>query len=332
MALPVLFCTLALLVAGGCIGEETATETGATAGARQDGEWPGVVTALQPSVVTILTSSGSGSGVVYRDGGVIVTNEHVVRGARKVQVALADGSRIGGKVAAADRSTDLAVVRADRTDLPPATFQSALPQVGEDVVAIGSPLGFEGSVTAGIISGLARQIPGSARETRSLVDLIQTDAAISPGNSGGALANAKGEIIGINEAYLPPATGAVSIGFAIPARTVVDTVDELLTTGRADHAYLGVVPGRLTPQIAEAFGVGVERGIVVTEATRGGPAAKAGIARGDVITRISDRRITSVEDLLGALQSHDPGDTVPVTLHRGGRTITANVKLGDLPS
>jgi S1-C subfamily serine protease len=291
-----------------------------------------VVAAVEPSVVTVLTSKGQGSGVVYQAGGVIVTNEHVVRGSTTVEIALADGSRTPGRVAATDESTDLAVIRAERTNLPPAKFQTALPRPGQTAIAMGSPLGFEGSVSAGIISGLGRGIPGSAGETRSLVDLIQTDAAISPGNSGGALVNGQGEVVGINEAYLPPSTGAVSIGFAIPSAVVVDTVDELLKNGRAEHAYLGVVPGSLTPQIAEALNIEAGPGVVVLDVSEGSPAATAGIRRGDVITKMGDQPVTTVEGLLGALRPHDPGESITVELRRGAKTESLTVKLAELPA
>src|SRR6266568_1347840 len=202
---------LALVAAaGGCTGADRQPAAAApaprTAGNTSNqpagafGQIPTVVTKTQTSVVTIITSKGLGSGVVWSADGVIVTNEHVISGSKRVEVAFADGRRVGGTVRAADAVTDLAVVQVARKGLPPATFQRQLPRVGDLAVAIGSPLGFENTVTAGIISGLHREIPGSAQQTQSLVDLVQTDAPISPGNSGGALVNARGEVIGINEA------------------------------------------------------------------------------------------------------------------------------------
>jgi serine protease DegQ len=228
--------------------------------------------------------------------------------------------------------TDLAVVQADRRGLPPATFQSRLPQVGELAVAIGSPLGFENTVTAGVISGLHREIPGSGQQTQSLVDLIQTDAPISPGNSGGALVNAAGQVIGISEAFIPPQQGAVSIGFAIPAATVVDIVGQLLRQGRARHAFLGIQPGELTPEIAQQLGVRQSSGVVVLEAVAGGPAEKAGIRPGDVITALDGRQVATVEEFLAALRPHRPGDSVTVTFLRGNGSQDAKVLLADRPS
>lgn len=328
-----------LLLVGGCTGAEpsessqTKPDLAGTPGPSGGlfATLPEVADTVRPLVVTIVTTDGGlGSGVVYRDGGVIVTNHHVVEGVTDVAVRLADGSQVAGEVVATDRVTDLAVVRAERDDLPPIRIQPDLPRPGELVAAVGSPLGFESSVTAGVVSGLGRELPGSARRTRSLVDLIQTDAAISPGNSGGALVNARGELVGINEAYLPPKTGAVSIGFAIPAATVTDTVDELLRTGKASHAHLGVTTGRLTDQLREALGIRARAGTVILDVTADGPADQAGLRRGDVITRIGDADIDSVEGLLGALRRYDPGDTAEIGVNRGGRTVIAEVRFGQL--
>ncbi|HEX2214532.1 MAG TPA: trypsin-like peptidase domain-containing protein, partial [Mycobacterium sp.] len=202
-----------------------------------------LVERVSPSVVTIQLPGGVGSGVVLRPD-IIVTNAHVVGNAREVTIGFADGINATGEVLAADDVTDLAVVRSERGDLPVPEYRSDLPRPGEIAVAIGSPLGFENTVTAGIISGLNRNIPDSAVASSSLVDLIQTDASISPGNSGGALLDADGRVVGINEAYIPPAAGAVSLGFAIPTSTVLDVTEQLLTDGRATHSFLGVSTSR----------------------------------------------------------------------------------------
>lgn len=203
---------------------------------------PAVIQNVQPSVVTVFTQDGLGSGVVYAADGLILTNEHVVRGNTNVEVAFADGRRVPGKVRATDAISDLALVEAQRKDLPAAKFQKELPRIGELAIVIGSPLGFENTATSGIISGLHRQIPGSAASSQSLVDLIQTDAAISPGNSGGAVVNSRGEIVGISEAYIPPQSGAVALGFAIPAATAVQVAEQLLKDGKADHSFIGLSP------------------------------------------------------------------------------------------
>jgi serine protease DegQ len=304
---------------------------GAAGGQAAANPIPDIVRRVQPSVVTIFTGQGLGSGVIWSRNGVIVTDAHVVADATQVQVAFADGRRVDGTVKASDEVTDLAVVQADRQDLPPATFQPRLPTVGELAVAIGSPLGFENTVTSGIISGLHRQIPGSAQQSQSLVDLIQTDAAISPGNSGGALVNGAGQVVGINEAYIPPSQGAVSIGFATPAATVVDVVQQLLRQGRAQHAFMGIQPGELTPEIAQQLGVSQTEGVAVLDVVDGGPASKAGLRPGDVITVVGGKQVASVEDFLAVLRPHKPGDTVTVTFLRGDASQSTDVTLADRP-
>ena len=177
-----------------------------------------IVERVAPGVVTIRTSTGLGSGVVYQPD-VVMTNQHVVAENTAMTIEFADGGKSAGTVLASDAVTDLAVVRTARKGLPPQQFRKELPRPGDGALAIGSPLGFQNSVTAGVISGLHREIPGSAAQSRALVDLIQTDAPISPGNSGGALLDTRGQVIGINDAYIPPEAGAVSLGFAIPSAT-----------------------------------------------------------------------------------------------------------------
>ncbi|MHA7179552.1 S1C family serine protease [Arthrobacter sp. MDB2-24] len=304
------------------------TESG---GQQVDMSIPDIVETVQPSVVTIFTEDGLGSGVIYTEDGLILTNEHVIRGNEDVEVAFADGQRVSGTVEATDAVSDLALVRADRTDLPAATFQSGLPRIGELAVVIGSPLGFENTATSGIISGLHREIPGSASTSQSLVDLIQTDAAISPGNSGGAVVNGRGEIIGISEAYIPPSQGAVALGFAIPAPTATEVAEELREDGTAEHAFMGLTPGAITPQIAQQLNLEDTTGVVVLSVSQGGPADDAGIRPGDIITRIGDEDLSAPEDLLAALRQRDPGETVTVETRRGAETETVDVRLADRP-
>jgi serine protease DegQ len=301
------------------------------------GDIPQVVRKVEPSVVTIAHDQGTGSGVVWSKDGVVVTNNHVVRVedqvVQRVEVAFFDGRRVPGTVRATDPSTDLAVVQVDRSDLKPATFQRALPQVGELAVAVGSPLGFQNTVTAGIISGLHREIPGSAQQgIRSLVDLVQTDAPISPGNSGGALVNGRGEVVGISVAYIPPEQGAVSIGFAIPSATAVEVVGELLRTGRATHAYLGVEPAQVTREVAAQLGLDQASGVLVMEVGDGTPAAKAGLKPGDVIVGTNGKPVDTVEDLFGELRRHRPGDRVTLTVVRDGREQQLTATLADNPN
>ncbi|SFQ48553.1 serine protease, S1-C subfamily, contains C-terminal PDZ domain [Amycolatopsis arida] len=321
------------LVAAGCSGDpapEPAAKATTTAPAPAPGDaagYAGVVERVAPSVVTVRTpGAGVGSGVVLRPD-VVVTNAHVVGDQRRVTLVFADGTEAQGEVLATDRVTDLAVVRSARGNLPVPEFRTDLPRPGDLALAIGSPLGFENSVTAGVISGLHREIPGSAPRTQSLVDLIQTDASISPGNSGGTLLDAQGRVVGVNEAYIPPEAGAVSLGFAIPAATVLDTTEQLLADGKATHPYLGVSLSPLTPPIREQFGIEAEDGALVAGVDADGPAAHADIRAGDVITRFADREIGSVEDVLAALRSVEPNQQVPLTVMRDGTEQKVTVEV-----
>ena len=291
-----------------------------------------IVENLAPSVVTIFTDGGLGSGVVYSGDGLILTNEHVVRGNTDVEVGFADGQRVAGTVKATDAVTDLALVQASRTGLPKPTYQTALPKVGEGAVVLGSPLGFENTATAGIISGLHRSIPGSAQDSLSLVDLIQTDAPISPGNSGGAVINMRGEVVGISEAYIPPSSGAVALGFAIPAATAVEVAEELLADGTAEHAYAGLTPGELTRPIAEQLGIDASTGVVVLSVDGEGPAGRAGIRPGDVLESLEGVALSAPEKLLAELRSRSPGDTVAFKVKRGGESLDVKVELSERPA
>ena len=324
-----------LLIATGCSSVTAPPDTAAPPPALTTPsgapELPQVVERLSPSVVTVRAGEGLGSGVVYKPD-VVITNQHVVTTARDVTIDYADGTSSPATVLATDALTDLAVIRTARTGLPVPTFRTDRPRRGETVLAIGSPLGFENTVTAGIVSALNRQIPGSAQESQALVDLIQVDAAISPGNSGGALIDAAGNVIGINEAYIPPAAGAVSLGFAIPAATAVDIADQLLADGTATHPYLGASLGRLTPQIRGSLGVQAEAGAVVLAVQPGGPTATAGIRPGDVIVGLAGRDVDTVEDLLGALRATEPGQQAPIAVIRGGARQDLTVTIGSEPS
>jgi serine protease Do len=277
---------------------------------------------------------GLGSGVIYHEDGYIITNSHVVQNATEVNVAFADGSVEEGEVVGTDPYTEIAVVRVDRDDLPAAEFgDSGGLVLGELAVAVGSPSGFQSTVTAGVVSGLNREVPAEitgGRQESALVDLIQTDAAISPGSSGGALANADSEVIGINVAYLPPAqTGAVNIGFAIPSETATSVADQIIESGEADHPYLGVSLTNLTPETAQRFGIAVESGALVTNVDPQGPTAETGIEPRGVITAIGDEEVETSGDLLSALREYNPGDTVEMTVASGGEAREVTVELGE---
>ncbi|NYD36158.1 S1C family serine protease [Actinomycetospora corticicola] len=292
-----------------------------------------VAAQVDPSAVTILTDGGNGSGVVFDADGLIVTNEHVVRGRTDVEVAFVDGQRVAGTVRATDPVTDIALVQAQRRGLPAARFEPAPPVVGSLAIVIGSPLGFENSVTAGVISGLHREVPGSAAYGQSLVDLIQTDAAISPGNSGGALVNPAGAVTGISLAYIPPQSGAVSIGFAIPAATVLDVVDQLQRTGRATHAFAGLAPAAITQQMVDRLGLPDTNGVITAGVVPGGPAARAGIRAGDIIRSVNGTPVTTPESFQAALRTRQPGESATLGI-RGidGQERNVTITLTDRPA
>jgi len=279
---------------------------------------PGVVETVSPAVVAIRTSFSQGSGVIWQSDGVVVTNDHVVSGASDVQVVLADGTAVDAEIQAADPFTDLAVLRVDRTGLPVVERSSDAPGVGTPVVAVGNPLGFENSVSVGIISGERRSLPGAAQISPALVDLLQTDAAISPGNSGGALVDLDGRLVGITVAYLGPGqTGAVSIGFAIPMTTVTDVVEQLIETGEVVHAFAGLQMRTVTPELARAFDLPL-RAALIAEVVPGGPAATAGLRAGDVVVGVDGEPVGSPEDVLTAIRRRDPGDEMELTVRRNG--------------
>jgi S1-C subfamily serine protease len=280
---------------------------------------PDIVEQVQPSIVSVLVQTGQGgaegSGVVW-DGsrGLIVTNNHVVEGGGEVQVRLSSGDRVPATVLATDPQTDLAVVQVDRTDLPTATFASDLPRVGELAVAMGNPLGFENSVTAGIVSALHRSL-GEAPYN----DLLQTDAPISPGNSGGALVNHDGEVIGINTAGIPTTENANSLGFAIPATTVERVARQLVANGQVSHPYLGVTS------------TDTDQGVVLQEVVSGSPAEAAGLQAGDTILAVDGTQVATTSELASALASHAVGDQVTLTVARGGQQTQLTATLGERP-
>ena len=290
---------------------------------------PDLVEELQPSVVSIVLDDGEGSGVIV-DEDTIVTNAHVAGDADTVQVVLASGRRVDADVEATDLRTDLAVLSVSGENLPGAEFAEHLPRVGELAIALGNPLGFENTVTAGIVSGLHRAVPSSG-QTPALIDLIQTDAPISPGNSGGALVNARGQVIGVNVAYIPPEARAVSIGFAIPSVTVMSVVEQLQDNGRVRHAFLGVRPADLTPQVSERFDIDVESGVLVLSITEDSPAGEAGVREGDVVVGIDGDEIRVVEDLLSRLRQNEPGQRVTLEIVRDGDRREIEVTLSDRP-
>ncbi len=316
-----------------------------------------VAAAVGPSIVNVAVEgvaqsgfgsqqfAGEGSGVILSADGYILTNNHVVAvdngtGTQtpvdKVTVTLATGEQLPARIIGRDPYADLAVIKVDKGGLPAAQFigNFADVKIGQYAIAIGSPLGLKNSVTLGIISGMGREIdvPAGSTEQFALVDLIQTDAAISPGNSGGALVDAKGRVIGINVAYLPPSqTGAQNLGFAIPSDYAKDVAQELIKTGQVRHAFLGIRNQTVTPELQQQFGLSRSSGVLVGGTDPGTPAAKAGLKQGDIITKIDDKTVTNDTDLYAILRRHKPGDVATVAFDRNGQEQTVQVTLGERP-
>jgi S1-C subfamily serine protease len=232
-------------------------------------------------------------------------------------------------VVGTDQSSDLAVLRIEADDLPVPAFAESQPAVGDEAVAIGSPFGLEGSVTAGIISALDRTVatPGAP-----LVGMLQTDASINPGNSGGALVNGAAEVVGINTAILSPTGANNGIGFAIPIQTATAIADQLITDGTVRHAFLGVNGQTIDPEVAALYGLGIDRGAVLVEIVPGSPAADADLQRGDIVTAVDGAPVTSMPELAGRLQQHRPGDEVELTVVRAGEERALTVELAERPS
>ena len=274
-----------------------------------------------PAVVSIGSAAGSGSGVIVNRGGTIITNAHVVGNSRTVRVGLQSGQELQGIVRGRDPSVDIAVVQISGGGFPSAPLgNSDQLQVGQTAVAIGNPFGLERTVTTGVISAVNRSIGGNFEP------LIQTDAAINPGNSGGPLLDARGQVVGINTVVLrdPQSGGAASgLGFAIPINLANEIARQLIATGRVRRAYIGFVPGDITPELAQQFGLPVQRGLIVRGIGRGTPAAAAGLRVEDIITEINGRAMNNSGDLREFLREQPPGTTATVTVLRPGpgRTV-----------
>lgn len=282
---------------------------------------------------------GNGSGVAFRriDGGgtYIITNNHVIEGADSIIVTPVSGDRLKATLVGADPDTDIAVVRITQ-DLPVIrTADSKSITVGDLAVAIGSPFGLEHSVTSGVISALHRSLPPSAGDTTgtaSLVDVIQTDAAINPGNSGGALVDRQGRLIGINSAIFSSSGSNDGVGFAIPVNSVLTVANELITSGRVRHPFLGIVGQTVTEASATERKLPVTEGALVTEIVRDTGAAKAGLKPDDIVVRLDDKRIRSMEDLIGAVRAAGVGKTVTLKVYRDGKQIDLRMTVGVKPS
>jgi serine protease Do len=315
-----------------------------------------VATAVKPAVVQITTEqsgvtrfnepytvpSGVGSGIIYDSQGHILTNNHVVEGASKLEVSLPDGRSFTAKLIGADPQTDLAVIQISGDNLPVAALgDSGQLQVGDWVVAIGNALALSGgpTVTTGVVSALDRTVqePGDTASSQGgpyLYDVIQTDAPINPGNSGGPLVNLAGQVVGINTLVAGSADGIQSqgIGFAISINTAKPIADQLVASGKVDHAYLGITYQPLDASAAAQLGISQTKGVLVMSVVAGGPAEKAGLQAKDVITEIDGKVLQSDSDLAQAIGRHKPGDVATLTVARGSQTLSLKVTLGTMPS
>jgi len=273
--------------------------------------------------------TSAGAGVILSPEGYIVTNNHVIENLSNIMVT-AGAQTYPAVLVGADPSTDLAVLKIDSEgDLPAIELGTSSNLLeGQYVMAVGSPFGHEQSVSTGIISGLGRNNIISTQTAHvAYVDLIQTDAAINPGNSGGALVDKEGRLIGINSLINTLSGASAGVGFAIPVDTVIHVSNQLIESGHASHAFLGVGTTTITPEIARAYGFPVERGVVVNSVVGGSPADVAGLATGDFIVRIGDRSISNTEDVLSAIRSNRVGDSVEIEIYRSGENEVLSATL-----
>jgi S1-C subfamily serine protease len=295
-----------------------------------------IIAKSEPAIVAITTgdgpgtgSGGAGTGFVITQDGYVVTNNHVAESAARIEVAFTNGDVEAAKVVGTDPSTDLAVLKVDRTGLPTVELgDSDGAQVGDEVVAIGNALALEGglSVTRGIISGTNRTV--DTNTGASLVGMLQTDAAINPGNSGGPLLDASGKVIGINTAIANPAS-AQNVGFAIPISKAKPVIDDL-RLGRTP-AFLGVSTQNVTPALARERDLTVDAGAYVLSVTGGAPADDAGVREGDVIVSIGGQEVTSSADVQTAVRSHRPDESVKVVVVRGSDRLELDATLAERP-
>lgn len=303
-----------------------------------------VVKKLQPSVVNVRTTQvltdlfhqgqetkGVGSGVIFREDGYILTNNHVIEGAKEIFVTIGNED-VAGEVVGGDKETDIAVVKIPRQGLPAAELGSSSSlQVGEMVVAIGSPFGLEHTVTSGIVSALHRNVTTEDQPPQSYTNLIQTDAPINPGNSGGALANAEGKVTGINTLIFSPSGASAGIGFATPIETAKDVANQLITKGKVSHPYMGILGQTVDKDLADQLKLSVKEGAIIQEVSQGSPADKVGLKRQDIIVGFDGQKIRTMDDLIAAIRSKSVGDTVIIEYVRDSKQDKVSLTLAEKP-
>ncbi|HEY5540619.1 MAG TPA: trypsin-like peptidase domain-containing protein [Coriobacteriia bacterium] len=279
---------------------------------------------------------GNGSGVIIQQDGYILTNNHVVDGADRIMVTVGVENKVA-KVVGVDKSTDIAVIKIDGTGYPAIEIGSSKDlQVGQWVMAVGSPFGLEKTVTSGIISALQRSEQAQGQTTNDITtytNLIQTDAAINPGNSGGALVDEQGRLVGLNSLIQSPSGGvgaaqSAGIGFAIPVDFAIDIAHQLIATGKATHPYLGVSSQTVDESVAAQYGLPVKAGALVRFVSPSSPADKAGVKAGDIITKLGDTTVTSVADVFAGIRAAKIGQTVSLQVVRNNQTLNLHVTMG----
>ena len=270
-----------------------------------------------------------GSGVLVSTQGYILTNNHVVEAADEIEVALADGRKASAKVVGTDPETDLAVIKIELPNLPAITFGHAdQAQVGDVVLAIVNPFGVGQTVTMGIISALGRNHLG----INTFENFIQTDAAINFGNSGGALIDTNGNLLGINSAIYSRTGGSVGIGFAIPTTTVKTVMESIISTGHVVRGWIGVEPQDITPELAESFGLSKKSGAIIAGVMKNGPADKAGIRPGDILVAVEGKPVADTTEMLNLIAQLQPGKAAKMTVLRKSQETTLEVNVGKRPS
>ncbi|QGZ55704.1 Do family serine endopeptidase [Paraburkholderia acidiphila] len=269
-----------------------------------------------------------GSGVIVSPDGYILTNQHVIDGADQIEIALSDGRTTNAKVIGIDPETDLAVLKINLPNLPTITLgRMDQTRVGDVVLAIGNPFGVGQTVTMGIISALGRNHLG----INTFENFIQTDAPINPGNSGGALVDVNGNLLGINTAIYSRSGGSLGIGFAIPVSTARSVLESIITSGSVTRGWIGVEPQDVTPEIADSFGLKEKSGAIVAGVLQGGPADKAGIKPGDVLTSVNGEAITDTTRLLNVIAQIKPGTDAKIHLVRKNKDMDLDVLIGKRP-
>jgi S1-C subfamily serine protease len=280
----------------------------------------------------------SGSGVAYKeapDGGTyILTNNHVVKDARRLTVRDATGKSYQAALVGRDAESDMAVVKVDAAIPTINLGDSSKLAVGQTVVAIGSPFGLEHSVTSGVVSALGRSLPDFAEDddgTYPLVDVIQTDAAINPGNSGGALVDRQGRLVGINTAIYSDSGASGGIGFAIPSDSAIRVAEKLIAGGKVDYPFLGIIGMTVTPELAADKKLPVEEGAFVSELAKGSGSEKAGLKAGDIVVELGGEPVRSMDELILLVRRHEVGDTIKLVVLRGGKRVDFQVTAGAKP-